>query len=77
MRPLSVVRSLASLLFVAGSLATMPGRAEANIAGTFPQKPTVLGHELAMPAMVSSVGSLQTGHRGALRPEEGPIRWRG
>ncbi|MEM5433236.1 tripartite tricarboxylate transporter substrate binding protein [Cupriavidus oxalaticus] len=39
MRPLSVVRSLASLLFVAGSLATVPGRAEANIAGTFPQKP--------------------------------------
>ncbi|CAG2152043.1 hypothetical protein LMG31506_04519 [Cupriavidus yeoncheonensis] len=39
MRPLSVVRSLASLLFVAGSLGTLPGRAEANIASTFPQKP--------------------------------------
>jgi len=39
MRPLSVVSSLASLLFVAGSLATMPARAEANIASTFPQKP--------------------------------------
>lgn len=39
MRPLSVVRSLASLLFVAGSLATVPGRAEASIASTFPQKP--------------------------------------
>ncbi|QYY29136.1 MULTISPECIES: tripartite tricarboxylate transporter substrate binding protein [Cupriavidus] len=39
MRPLTVVRSLASLLFVAGSLGTLPGRAEANIASTFPQKP--------------------------------------
>ncbi|UDM53910.1 tripartite tricarboxylate transporter substrate binding protein [Cupriavidus sp. MP-37] len=39
MRPLSVVSSLASLLFVAGSLATVPGRAEANIASPFPQKP--------------------------------------
>ncbi|WER48044.1 tripartite tricarboxylate transporter substrate binding protein [Cupriavidus sp. WKF15] len=39
MRPLSVVRSLASLLFVAGSLGTLPGRAEANIASTFPQRP--------------------------------------
>ncbi|ULX50836.1 ABC transporter substrate-binding protein [Cupriavidus taiwanensis] len=39
MRPLSVVRSLASLLLVASSLATVPGRAEANLASTFPQKP--------------------------------------
>ena len=39
MRPLTVVRSLASLLFLAGSLGTLPGRAEANIASTFPQKP--------------------------------------
>ena len=39
MRPLSVVSSLASLMFVAGSLGTLPGRAEANIASTFPQKP--------------------------------------
>jgi tripartite-type tricarboxylate transporter receptor subunit TctC len=39
MRPLSVVSSLASLLFVSGSLGTLPVRAEANIASTFPQKP--------------------------------------
>ncbi|NUT16561.1 MAG: tripartite tricarboxylate transporter substrate binding protein [Cupriavidus sp.] len=39
MRPLTVVRSLASLLLVASSLATVPGRAEATLASTFPQKP--------------------------------------
>ena len=39
MRPLSVVSSLASLLFVAGSLGTVPGHAEGSAASAFPQKP--------------------------------------
>jgi tripartite-type tricarboxylate transporter receptor subunit TctC len=39
MRPLSVVSSLASFLFVAGSLGPLPGHAEGSAASTFPQKP--------------------------------------
>ena len=41
MRPLSVVSSLASLLFVAGSLGTLPGRAEA-VSYTHLTLPTIL-----------------------------------
>ncbi|QET04747.1 tripartite tricarboxylate transporter substrate binding protein [Cupriavidus pauculus] len=39
MRPPSIVSGLASLLFAAGSLATLPGLAQANVASNFPQKP--------------------------------------